>query len=403
MAGPEPEGWQTLKWDYPEVRMRMVACEISAADMAGVLTAVGGTLSLLNGETSVVPPLQDSTNWTRRASLVSWDRPQLRWPYRGYDVHAPSQPIHQLPQAMVVGIDAPPFPTFANAFAAFFYGDFSTRAPTSQPSQLARIRIESPVGRIRRVRVRPTRVEVLVDGTEVEGAHMQIVSPGFRAMKTVGKTHKVTLTVPDGLPDGAWVWLSRPSQWIDYRSVGGSVSYGHNPDLEGVEFDVPFDAATDLQSLISQGEGLELEFKVKLPDTDHEKWSTFKDVVAFANTQGGKVIFGVDNDGTVVGIADADKQATRDRLDQMIRAMVDPWPEHHMEPHQLEGRGILVLTVEAGGGAIFGVTVPPKEPAKFYVRRGGTSMPAKAEELRSSVMRGVPDTTAPHLLGLFRP
>jgi len=55
-----------------------------------------------------------------------------------------------------------------------------------------------------------------------------------------------------------------------------------------------------LLDLASQGEGLHLEFKLKLPEWD----KLAREVVAFANTGGGWVLIGVDDDGRVSGLRD---------------------------------------------------------------------------------------------------
>ncbi|MEM9666450.1 MAG: ATP-binding protein, partial [Bacteroidota bacterium] len=49
---------------------------------------------------------------------------------------------------------------------------------------------------------------------------------------------------------------------------------------------------TDLTKLIATGEGLHLEFKRKVPSP--ARFS--KEVVALANTQGGRLLIGVDDD-----------------------------------------------------------------------------------------------------------
>jgi predicted HTH transcriptional regulator len=56
----------------------------------------------------------------------------------------------------------------------------------------------------------------------------------------------------------------------------------------------------ELQSLVAQGEGLHLEFKHKLPE-----WpKLMREIVAFANTEGGIVLIGVEDDGTISGLKD---------------------------------------------------------------------------------------------------
>ena len=398
LVGPKPPGWRTQRWEYPEANMAMVAVEIKAEALTQVVSETGGDLTLSGAEVLSVPALQKSLNVMHRPSLATYEMPRLEWPHREYTVYSPARPMQQLPQMMVVGHQAPPFPTMGNAFAAFFYGDFSEPNSRQGPSHFGRFRIEDTTGRIQRIQVGATRVQVAVDGAEVEGTQVQILGASIHAEKTVGKRRRVTFPTSNGLPEGTWIWLTRPSQWIDYRRIGSSFAHTQSPGLDDIEFDLPVDAAADLASLIAQGEGLELEFKEKLPDSDKEKLSTFKSVVAFANTEGGKLIFGVNDEGTIVGIDDAEQQSTRDRLDQMIRAMVSPWPTCRSEAHRVNDCRILVLTVEAGSGEVFGVTVPPKAPAKFYVRRGGTSTPATAEELRACANRGRSDApTAPWL------
>jgi predicted HTH transcriptional regulator len=54
----------------------------------------------------------------------------------------------------------------------------------------------------------------------------------------------------------------------------------------------------DVNRLIEEGEGFEIEFKRKV--TSPEKIA--RALIAFANTKGGHILFGVDDDGSVVGV-----------------------------------------------------------------------------------------------------
>ena len=58
---------------------------------------------------------------------------------------------------------------------------------------------------------------------------------------------------------------------------------------------------TDIDILLREGEGSMLEYKESLSS------SFARDVVAFANSSGGKILLGVRDDGTVVGIRDSNK------------------------------------------------------------------------------------------------
>jgi predicted HTH transcriptional regulator len=54
----------------------------------------------------------------------------------------------------------------------------------------------------------------------------------------------------------------------------------------------------DVNRLIEEGEGFEIEFKRKVSSPE----KIAKTLIAFANTKGGHLLFGVDDDGSVVGV-----------------------------------------------------------------------------------------------------
>lgn len=60
-----------------------------------------------------------------------------------------------------------------------------------------------------------------------------------------------------------------------------------------------------LGNLVKQGEGLKLEFKKFLP----EPLRIIREAAAFANTKGGQILLGVDDDGSITGIKDVEEGA----------------------------------------------------------------------------------------------
>ena len=54
----------------------------------------------------------------------------------------------------------------------------------------------------------------------------------------------------------------------------------------------------DVKRLIEEGEGFEVEFKRKVSSPE----KIARTLVAFANTKGGHILFGVDDDGSIVGV-----------------------------------------------------------------------------------------------------
>jgi ATP-dependent DNA helicase RecG len=82
------------------------------------------------------------------------------------------------------------------------------------------------------------------------------------------------------------------------------------------------------------GEGRNIEFKAEESD-DKGKWK--KTVVAFANTEGGYILFGVDNDGQIVGLnKDIAKHGTlekfKDGLTTAILNTITPLPLFELLP-----------------------------------------------------------------------
>lgn len=57
----------------------------------------------------------------------------------------------------------------------------------------------------------------------------------------------------------------------------------------------------ELTRLVAVGEGLMLEFKTKVPQPAR----IAKEVIAFANTHGGRLLLGVEDDGTIKGVRDS--------------------------------------------------------------------------------------------------
>ena len=77
----------------------------------------------------------------------------------------------------------------------------------------------------------------------------------------------------------------------------------------------------DVKRLAAMGEGQRLEFKNRVPRPER----IAREVIALANTDGGKVLVGVDDDGTVLGVKDAQEEfyALRTALEDRILPPVD--------------------------------------------------------------------------------
>ncbi|HRK74292.1 MAG TPA: ATP-binding protein [Rhodothermales bacterium] len=95
-----------------------------------------------------------------------------------------------------------------------------------------------------------------------------------------------------------------------------------------------------LQRLIQIGEGLHIEFKKKIPEPER----IAKEIIALANTKGGKILVGIEDDGTVCGVRDADEETFA--LKQAMVRHISPEVEHDIEVVPVSRKkDVLVLSI----------------------------------------------------------
>ncbi|MCY4610279.1 MAG: putative DNA binding domain-containing protein [Gammaproteobacteria bacterium] len=131
--------------------------------------------------------------------------------------------------------------------------------------------------------------------------------------------------------------------------------------------------AHDLLTLIGQGEGAKLEFK-----RDGERPEKIaKEIVAFANINGGIVLIGVEDDGEIVGIHKSNLQAWL--MDTVIGQYIHPSILPDYEEVMVEGKKVAIITIPQGSSKPYVVRQQHRED--IYVRYGDTSQLAKREHV----------------------
>jgi len=167
-----------------------------------------------------------------------------------------------------------------------------------------------------------------------------------------------------------------------------------------VLFNLPLDKIDErqLQSLVENrvAEGRQIEYKAKLPSNDHEQIKEFlKDVSAMANTIGGDILYGVkegtDKTGNTVaqeiaGIANADMDTERSRLENLLRDCLEPrLLGQQIEPITLSnGNYVLLVRVPRSWNSPH--VVKHQKHWRFYFRNSAGSHPMDVTELRHSVL-----------------
>lgn len=99
-------------------------------------------------------------------------------------------------------------------------------------------------------------------------------------------------------------------------------------------------------------------------------------VVAFANTDGGKIYIGINDDGSVQGIENTDEAMLR--ITNMIRDVVRPDVTMFTEcaVEEIEEQAVIVVTVQRGTARPYYLSSKGVRPEGVYVRQGTSSVPA---------------------------
>lgn len=147
--------------------------------------------------------------------------------------------------------------------------------------------------------------------------------------------------------------------------------------------------AADIEALVANGvsESRDLDFKLSLPGgADGDIKEFLADVTALANTQGGDLIFGVEESSGVAtavpGVSSADPDRDILRLENLVRDGVEPRLSGvHLVWVPLKcGRGVVVLRVPAGLAAPHRVKF--KNSGRFYARNSAGKYELDTHELR---------------------
>lgn len=122
--------------------------------------------------------------------------------------------------------------------------------------------------------------------------------------------------------------------------------------------------------------------KEKLEIKKPKSW--LKTVSAFANGKGGKLIFGIKDDNTIIGLIDY--RETSENISEIIKIKMDPNPDFDMEIMEIDGKVILILSIFTGKNTPYFVVDGGSRTA--YKRIGNQSVPANRIDLFNLSLKG---------------
>ena len=110
-----------------------------------------------------------------------------------------------------------------------------------------------------------------------------------------------------------------------------------------------------------------------------------KEIIAFANCEGGKLYIGVQDDGTVVGLDDPDGAALQ--ISNMVRDAVKPNLTMflHYETLNEDGKQIVAIDVQRGTERPYYLARKGLRPEGVFVRQGYSSVPASNTAIRRMI------------------
>lgn len=152
------------------------------------------------------------------------------------------------------------------------------------------------------------------------------------------------------------------------------------------------EASVQLPILRAQGESQALEYMREFPANTRE---LAKEVAAFATSNAGTILIGVDNSGDCIGLPNVENATERDSLLQRIEGVCHGAVKPSITPTarfaQEGGQTVLVLTVPKGGQPVYYASGVP------YIRHITSSRPAEPHEVIELVLKAnrlAPNATA---------
>jgi len=380
VGGAPPPRWQEDHWDYEDVRLASI--KVPGDTVRQWVVDARATLDDVEVQ---LPSVHESLSVERRQSKHYGTYETLEWPVMEYTLNW-SDLKRGSGVGPLIGDVSPSFFQFQAAAASFFGVELAGRNIDNGPWMFRR---QDVTGRLKRVQLTAAGTNVTVTGTAITGMTLELASdvpgpsraiPASSSSREDGST-EVTVEFAGGLHRNAWVLLREGRRWVDRRFL----NWGYRTTAdEGIEVEV--ERREQLEAIVASGEGPTVEFKVELPPAKAtpEQLHFLRTVAAFANVDGGTILFGVRDDGEVVGLLKSDTDGrTKDRVTNLVRGNMAPLPDFSVELYDVDDKPdkmVLVLHVEAGPAPPYGVK--PGNPS-YYLRRGATTFPASADQLRA--------------------
>lgn len=197
-------------------------------------------------------------------------------------------------------------------------------------------------------------------------ASFQSDSPLQRTIDPVQSDVQVELSEKPNLASVALIDRTT-GQKLDEKTFQHGAMW-HEPDV-GFETSAP-----EIEQMLMIGESETIEFRRELR-SDKQPPRLAKTAVAFANTKGGVIVFGVDDDHHPVG---CETTGMADTFTNILRTHCEPVPRFKGEDVDYEGKKLFLVRISESDGPVY--TVKEHGP---YIRSNGTNRAPTSQEIDS--------------------
>jgi len=369
--GAAPPGYASRKWVYPNhvfLEQRTTLNQLGAALRGRRVRVCGFRFMSLD--------LHDSASSTRLQSSADYGGHRLPWPVTRFEFSA-KQPVSASGGSEpLISTKSPSFAYYEAAMGAYFRPENGGRW---QQNSAVVVNVADVGVRIGPLTIKSGEIHVEIEGNDARGCAVQLTSAGRSVTRVVDGAQTVLFPLPEPFVDDLFVVLA-DERWRDMRLISppGRPSAA-DPTI------VWEDPALELDVLVSSGEGQNVEFKSALPTKERDSIrKAIKGVPAFANSLGGVLIYGITDQGELVGLNDHTAAQATDRLNNLVHDNVYPVPSFRIECQERDGKLLALLKVDSGAEKPYAMF---RSPPQFYVRHGATSYPATREEILAMAAR----------------
>lgn len=131
-----------------------------------------------------------------------------------------------------------------------------------------------------------------------------------------------------------------------------------------------------------QVESTNIDYKEKLEVNRPKSW--LKTVSAFANTKGGILLYGVDDERNPIGLDDI--KFTSAKISELINSKITPVPRYELNPFEENGRDFLEVNIGDGPATPYYFSGDGRKTA--YIRSGDQSIEAPEHVLQNLILKG---------------